>query len=78
MRRIMSMTLGANVLNIACTSAALSADMPARNYTKAPAMVGPASNWAGLYLIPAATVVVDHRLTENIARLGINYKSGGF
>ncbi|MDI1346290.1 MAG: outer membrane beta-barrel protein, partial [Pseudolabrys sp.] len=46
----MSMTLGATVLSIACTSAALSADMPARNYTKAPAMVGPASNWAGLYV----------------------------
>jgi outer membrane immunogenic protein len=32
------------------TASALAADLPARTYSKAPAMVSPASNWTGFYV----------------------------
>ena len=32
------------------TASALAADLPARTYTKAPAMVSPAYNWTGFYV----------------------------
>ncbi len=35
---------------IALTSAASAADLAARPYTKAPAMVSPATNWSGFYI----------------------------
>jgi outer membrane immunogenic protein len=42
--------LGATVVAIGLATAASAADMPARNYTKAPAYVNPGYNWTGFYL----------------------------
>jgi outer membrane immunogenic protein len=50
MRLIITALLGATALSLACAPGALAADMPARTYTKAPAMVNPAYNWTGFYI----------------------------
>jgi outer membrane immunogenic protein len=49
MRKTIATLINATILSLACAPMAFSADMPVRNYTKAPAMADPAYNWGGLY-----------------------------
>jgi outer membrane immunogenic protein len=47
MKKVLLTTVGLVALGIA---PALAADLPARTYTKAPAMVAPVSDWSGFYV----------------------------
>ncbi len=47
MKKVLLTTVGLVALGIA---PALAADLPARTYTKAPAMVAPVVNWSGFYI----------------------------
>ena len=49
MRQTIIALFGATALGIACVPTALAADIPARTYTKAPAMADPAYSWTGWY-----------------------------
>ena len=57
--------IGGGLLSIAgFVGGASAADLPARTYTKAPAMVAPVSNWGGFY------VGLDGGVVEIVAHVG--------
>jgi outer membrane immunogenic protein len=73
----------ATVLAGLCSTAALAADLGARTYTKAPAMVEAAYNWTGFYIggdIGAASL--SHNFTSNFTQdsstLGNNLQQNSF